>query len=59
MPFSGRYPEHDICENFNAIDVRELQRKTGCDRDCVSLRSHCCPVDGGCDFKVTLQDKGF
>jgi hypothetical protein len=20
---------------------------------------HCCPVDGGCDFKVTLQDKGF
>jgi hypothetical protein len=29
MSFSGRYPEHDICENFNAIDVRELQRKTG------------------------------
>jgi len=28
MSFSGRYPEHDICENFNAIDVRELQRKT-------------------------------
>jgi hypothetical protein len=27
MSFSGRYPEHDICENFNAIDVRELQRK--------------------------------
>jgi len=25
----GRYPEHDICENFNSIDVRELQRKTG------------------------------
>jgi hypothetical protein len=23
----GRYPEHDTCENFNAIDVRELQRK--------------------------------
>jgi lipopolysaccharide transport system ATP-binding protein len=21
--------------------------------------SHCRPVDGGCDFKVTLQDKGF
>jgi hypothetical protein len=29
MSFSGRYPEHDICENFNAIDVRELQRNTG------------------------------
>jgi hypothetical protein len=29
MCFSGRCPEHDICENFNAIDVRELQRKTG------------------------------
>jgi hypothetical protein len=29
MSFSGRCPEHDICENFNAIDVRELQRKTG------------------------------
>ena len=29
MSFSGRYPEHDICENFNSIDVRELQRKTG------------------------------
>ena len=28
MSLSGRYPEHDICENFNAIDVRELQRKT-------------------------------
>jgi hypothetical protein len=28
MSFSGRYPEHDICENFNAIDVRELQRYT-------------------------------
>jgi hypothetical protein len=28
MSFSGRYSEHDICENFNAIDVRELQRKT-------------------------------
>jgi len=28
MSFSGRYPEQDICENFNAIDVRELQRKT-------------------------------
>ena len=28
MSFSGRYPEHDFCENFNAIDVRELQRKT-------------------------------
>jgi hypothetical protein len=28
MSFSGRYPEHDICENFNAIDVRELQRTT-------------------------------
>src|ERR1700730_3180821 len=27
MSLSGRYPEHDICENFNAIDVRELQRK--------------------------------
>jgi hypothetical protein len=27
MSFSGRYPEHDICENFKAIDVRELQRK--------------------------------
>jgi hypothetical protein len=27
MSFSGRYPEHDTCENFNAIDVRELQRK--------------------------------
>ena len=24
MSLSGRYPEHDICENFNAIDVREL-----------------------------------
>ena len=29
MSLSGRYPEHDICENFNAIDVRELQRNTG------------------------------
>ena len=28
MSFSGRYPEHDICENFNAIDVREPQRTT-------------------------------
>jgi hypothetical protein len=28
MSLSGRYPEHDICEDFNAIDVRELQRKT-------------------------------
>jgi hypothetical protein len=28
MSLSGRYPEHDICENFNAIDVRELQRRT-------------------------------
>jgi hypothetical protein len=28
MSFSGRYPEHDICENFNSIDVRELQLKT-------------------------------
>jgi hypothetical protein len=28
MSFTGRYSEHDICENFNAIDVRELQRKT-------------------------------
>src|ERR1700730_18630110 len=28
MYLSGRYPEHDICEDFNAIDVRELQRKT-------------------------------
>jgi hypothetical protein len=27
MSFSGQYPEHDICENFNVIDVRELQRK--------------------------------
>jgi hypothetical protein len=27
MSLSGRYPEHDTCENFNAIDVRELQRK--------------------------------
>jgi hypothetical protein len=27
MPVGGRYPEHDICENFSAIDVRELQRK--------------------------------
>ena len=22
-------------------------------------RSHCCPVDGGYDFNITLQDKGF
>ena len=28
MSFAGRYSEHDICENFNAIDVRELQRTT-------------------------------
>jgi hypothetical protein len=28
MSFTGRYSEHDICENFNAIDVRELQRTT-------------------------------
>ena len=28
MSLSGRYPEHDICENFNAIDVREVQRRT-------------------------------
>jgi len=20
---------------------------------------HCCPVDGGYDFSITLQDKGF
>jgi hypothetical protein len=27
MSFSGRYPEHDICENFNA--VRECAGRSG------------------------------
>jgi hypothetical protein len=22
-------------------------------------RKHCCPVDGGYDFSITLPDKGF
>jgi hypothetical protein len=25
----------------------------------VSINRHCCPVDGGYDFNITLQDKGF
>jgi hypothetical protein len=24
-----------------------------------AMAKHACPVDGGCDFKITLQDKGF
>jgi hypothetical protein len=27
--------------------------------DCVALRDHCCPVDGGYDSSITLQDEGF
>lgn len=23
------------------------------------MREHCCPVDGGYDFSITLQDRGF
>jgi hypothetical protein len=24
-----------------------------------SFSGHCCPVDGGYDFSITLQDRGF
>jgi hypothetical protein len=27
--------------------------------DAVPGQSHCCPVDGGYDSSITLQDKGF
>jgi len=25
----------------------------------VGMLGHCCPVDGGYDFSIALQDKGF
>lgn len=28
-------------------------------RHFVEHPNHCCPVDGGCDSSITLQDKGF
>jgi hypothetical protein len=50
MSFTGRYSEHDICENFNAIDVRELQRTT-------RLRPGLCTVpDAGEVFIFTYPD---
>jgi hypothetical protein len=25
----------------------------------IPICAHCCPVDGGYDFSIALQDKGF
>jgi len=41
---------------------RELERKeeaTVPTRTFFPTADHCCPVDGGCDSSITLQDKGF
>jgi hypothetical protein len=34
---------------------RTRKRLLECDR----MQGHCCPVDGGYDFSIALQDKGF
>ncbi len=34
------------------VDVARQRREVAC-------LDHCCPVDGGYDFNITLQDKGF
>ena len=35
------------------------QVETDTSESYASIGLHCCPVDGGYDFNITLQDKGF
>jgi hypothetical protein len=51
--WSYRYPPRVSCEK--QIKVAAAPRAGA--RDC--LESHRCPVDGGYDFNITLQDNGL
>jgi len=54
---------HEMLESHlqsEQADLAEIAAKvTEVLSDLILMAPHCCPVDGGYDFKVTLQDKGF
>jgi AraC family transcriptional regulator len=47
-------PAYSIWYQAGIFD--EVIRQIGCS---ILSELHCCPVDGGYDFNITLQDKGF
>jgi hypothetical protein len=60
IPISLRSFQHCI---LHCLAV-ELTRSIGAGTDVLSKNDiiivfHCCPVDGGYDFSITLPDKGF
>jgi hypothetical protein len=53
-------PTAEAWERDRAVRLlRKSRTKTVFRGEFVPTLQHCCPVDGGYDFNITLQDKGF